>query len=126
MQLADDSTDQDLQDLEAAYAQRGGRFDVLVNAEGQIIGSVGLLPVNEHTVELRKMYLRVDARGQGHGRYLLTHAMDWARSQGFRRMVLETAAALTQAIALYRQFGFRPYAAPHLARRCDQALELEL
>jgi hypothetical protein len=33
---------------------------------------------------------------------------------------------LTEAIALYRSFGFVPFARSHMACRCDQAMALKL
>jgi hypothetical protein len=41
-------------------------------------------------------------------------------------MYLETASVLTEAIALYRRFGFSPAPRKHLASRCDQAWVLDL
>ena len=121
-----DSTDSDLFDLQASYHARGGRFDVLCDQHGQILGSVGLLPVGEHSVELRKMFLAAQARGQGHGRRLLEHALQWARAQGYVRMELETASVLVEAVALYRAYGFTPYTPAQMTCRCDQAHELQL
>jgi putative acetyltransferase len=119
-------TDADLDDLEAAYHRRGGRFDVLVTPDGAVIGSVGLYPVDPTTVELRKMYLQVSARGRGLGRRLLDHALAEARRMGFARMTLETASVLTDAVALYERYGFRPYAAAHRSSRCDASYALPL
>lgn len=122
-----DCTDSDLADIEAAYHRRGGRFGVLVDeAAGQVLGSVGLYPVDEQTVELRKMYLRRNARGRGLGRRMLEHALAEARRMGFARVTLETASVLTEAIALYRRYGFTPFDAPHCSRRCDQTYVLAL
>jgi putative acetyltransferase len=119
-------TDADLFDIEASYQRRGGRFDVLVSAAGGIVGSVGLYPVDAATVELRKMYLRKDVRGRGHGRRLLEHALAEARRLGFARVTLETAAVLVDAVALYTRFGFCPCDADHRSARCDQTFVLEL
>ena len=126
LQLSTDGSDGDLDDLVASYAHAGGCFDVLVDDAGTIVGSVGLLPLNEGLLELRKMYLHPAARGQGHGRRLLEHALTWARQHGYRQLCLETASALTEAIALYRAYGFERYTPPHLARRCDQGYRLNL
>jgi putative acetyltransferase len=120
------STDLDLADLEFHYHNRGGRFDVLENPEGQILGCVGLYPVDTHCVELRKMYLRKDARGKGLGKKLLDHAVKSAKDMGYKRVTLETAGVLKEAIKLYTKYGFQPFVAQHLARRCDQAFVLEL
>jgi putative acetyltransferase len=119
-------TDADLFDIEASYFSRGGRFDVLVNGDGKIIGTVALYPTDARTVELRKMYLHRGDRGQGHGRRLLEHALAMAKQMRIRRVTLETASVLTEAIALYTRYGFRPCASEHLSARCDQTFELIL
>ena len=121
-----DDTDADLFDIEASYFARGGRFDVLVAARVNIVGTVGLLPAAPDTVELRKMYLHRQLRGQGHGRQMLEHAIAESRRMGFGRMTLETALVLKEAVALYTRYGFRPCASDPVAARCDQVFELIL
>ena len=121
-----DGTDADLNDIETSYLRSGGCFDVLVDVPGAIVGSVGLYPIDSVTCELRKMYLSQQVRGQGQGRRLLEHALERAKEIGFRRIVLETASVLKEAIALYRRYGFRPYQATHLSQRCDGAYVLDL
>ncbi len=120
------STDLDLFDLEGAYAMKGGRFDVLVNNEGHILGTVGLLGMNENTCELRKMYLHRSVRGQGWGRQILDRAIGHARQLGFKRMTLETASVLKEAVGLYEKYGFTPFVPDHKVERCDAAYELSL
>ena len=121
-----EGTDADLRDLEGHYAARGGSFDVLVDPAGEILGCVGLLPVDATTCELRKMYLTPDVRGRGLGRCLLDHALARARELGFRRVVLETNTVLVEAIALYRSQGFSPYRAEHVSARCNETYALDL
>ena len=105
---------------------RGGAFDLLVDASGQVVGSVGLYRVSESTCELRKMYLAPEVRGCGWGSRLLEHALARAADLGYSRVVLETASVLRAAIALYERRGFRPYQPDHLAARCDTAYFLDL
>ena len=121
-----EGTDSDFADLEGVYLARGGAFDVLADDAGTIVGTVGLLPVDETTVELRKMYLAPDARGRGLGRRLLDHALARARALGFRRVTLETHTVLKTATALYRSYGFTPYTAGHVSKRCNATLALDL
>ena len=116
-------TDADLTNIEEFY--RNGWFAVL-EQNGQIIGSVGLLPVGEGTVELRKMYLRPEHRRQGIGRRMLEAALAEARELGARKVVLGTAAVLVEAVALYERFGFRKSDECHPAARCDQVWEMEI
>ena len=121
-----EGTDRDLADLDGAYLKSGGAFDVLVDEPGKIVGSVGLARLSASTCELRKMYLASSLRGQGEGRRLLLHALVRAKQLGFRRVELETASVLREAIALYVAHGFKPFTAAHLSPRCDCAYFLEL
>jgi molybdate transport system substrate-binding protein len=118
--------DNDLEDLEASYFSRGGHFDAVVAEEGHIAGCCGIYAIDAATCELRKMYLRRDARRHGVGGRLLRRALAFAKSRGFKRVELETASVLKQAIALYAGAGFRPIERKHLASRCDQAFALDL
>jgi putative acetyltransferase len=120
-----DGIDADLRDIEARYVAPGGMFDVAED-EGRIVGSVGLCRKADGVCELRKMYLARSARGQGLGKGLLEHALDRARALGFRRVELETAGVLVEAIRLYTRRGFRPVEPAHLSARCDRAFALDL
>jgi len=120
-----ETTDADLQDIEANYLQRGGLFEVIEDG-GNMLGSVGLYPINKTTCELRKMYFIPSARGLGLGKYVLERAIAGARALGFKQMVLETSSKLVAANQLYNKFGFKPMASDHLASRADQAYKLDL
>ena len=120
-----ETTDADLQDIEANYLQRGGLFEVIEDG-GNMLGSVGLYPINKTSCELRKMYFIPSARGLGLGKYVLERAIAGARALGFKQMVLETSSKLIAANRLYNKFGFKPMASDHLASRADQAYKLDL
>ncbi len=119
-------TDADLQDIEANYLQRGGLFEVIEDRDGNLLGSVGVFPIDENICELRKMYFVPEIRGLGLGRHVLQRAVNQAKELGFRRMVLETSSKLPAAQRLYVRFGFQPFAADHLAARADQSYGLDL
>jgi putative acetyltransferase len=119
-------TDSDLEDIELSYHQSGGSFTVMEDESGRIVGTVGFVPNGPGSCELRKMYLAKSSRGRGWGKVLLDHALAEAKTRGCTEATLETASVLGEAIALYERYGFRRYAAPHLARRCDTAYRLEL
>jgi putative acetyltransferase len=121
-----DGIDSDLKDIEHSYHFCGGVFDILVDDTERVTGSVGLVPVNSDTCELRKMYLARSARGRGQGRRLLDHALARASALGFTRVTLETATVLREAIALYERAGFRPCTPEHLSSRCNLAYFLDL
>ena len=57
---------------------------------------------------------------------LLEAALAEARLRNIRKVLLGTASVLEEAVALYRQTGFRPSCMHPPASRCDQVWELEL
>ncbi len=120
------ATDIDLKDIEQSYFERGGTFYVLEEADGSIIGAYGLYPVDKATCELRKMYLHGSYRGKGLGKLLLEDALSKAGQIEFKKMTLETASVLKEAISLYKSYGFVEYEPEHLSSRCDQAFILTL
>ncbi len=120
------ATDADIKNIEQSYFKRGGAFYVLEKKDGSIIGAYGLYPIDRATCELRKMYLHNSYRGKGLGKLLLEDALSKARQIGFKRITLETASVLKEAISLYKSYGFAEYQPEHMSSRCDQAFVLEL
>jgi len=57
-----ETTDADLQDIEANYLQPRGLFEVIEDGGANLLGSFGLYPINKTTCELRKMYFVPSAR----------------------------------------------------------------
>ncbi len=99
---------------------------MIEDAQANLLGSVGLFPVNKTTCELRKMYFVPSARGHGLGKYVLQYAIARARALGFKEIVLETSSKLIAANRLYTKFGFKPMNSDRLAARADQAYKLDL
>jgi len=86
---------------------RGSGGTVLIaREEGQAVGCAGLRPLGDGVVELKHFFLAREARGRGLGRKLLDGVEEVAPSLGARRILLDTAARLTEAAALYRSAGY--------------------
>ena len=86
----------------------GPRGRLLVVRDGSGIVGVGALrPVDESVAEIKRMYVRPRARGQGIGRAILERLLADARMIGYRVARLETAMFMREAHALYRSVGFR-------------------
>lgn len=119
-------TDSDLDNIDKNYLKRGGSFDVIVDAQDNILGTVGIYPVSLHICELRKMYFDKTIRGKGYGRKILERTVKEAKALGFTRMTLETASVLKAAISLYESVGFRPFTPEHHAARSDQSYYLDI
>lgn len=119
------STDKDLDSIEQNYFSNNGFFGV-VEESGTIVATVGLHKVDDDTCELRKMYSLPSQRGKGLGKAMIEFALSKAKELGYKRVVLETASPLKEAIGLYKKYGFKEYCSDHLAARCDQAFEIYL
>jgi len=86
---------------------RSGYF--VAEQDGRLLGGAGIFPtagLPSDTCELVKMYLSPAARGQGLGRRLVDHSLEFARSAGFAQVYLETMPELQQALAMYARLGF--------------------
>ena len=118
-------TDEDLSDIEAHYIRRGGVFEVLEDENGALLGSVGLYPIDAETIELRKMYFARELRGKGFGKMMLQRMIEQSRALGYKKIYLETASVLQEAVGLYEKFGFQPTDEKHTPR-CDKAYVLEI
>ena len=118
-------TDADLDDIQKHYIERGGVFEILENDKGNLLGTIGLYPLNDDTIELRKMYFAKELRGRGYGKMMLERMIGRARELGYQKIYLETASVLREAVALYEKYGFTPTVEKHTPR-CDAAYILRL
>jgi len=78
--------------------------------EGQIIGHIRLFsgkcgPKDQHVAELGILVLS-PYRGRGVGQLLMGYALDWAREQSLKKIVLSVFATNRGAINLYGRSGF--------------------
>ena len=94
--------------------------------DGNLLGTVGLFPLDNETVELRKMYFDKSLRGRGFGKKTLERMIEKSREMKFKRIYLETANVLKQAVALYEKYGFEPTTEGIHSKRCDAAYFLDL
>ena len=81
----------------------------IVESGGTVLGGCGIFPTDglpQDTCELVKMYLSSDARGKGLGKLLLQKCIVKAKENGFHKMYIETMPELTNAIAMYKKYGF--------------------
>ena len=78
----------------------------IAERDGRRLGCVFCVAEDDTTARLRLMFLEPEARGLGLGRRLLEHCLAFARTRGYRRMVLLTQDTARAACALYRSAGF--------------------
>ena len=70
------------------------------------IACAGVRKLDDHTAELKRMYVRDGYKGQGIGVQLMQRSLEIARALGYQKIRLDTLQTMTKAQALYRSFGF--------------------
>ena len=71
-----------------------------------IVGCVFLEGRNEQDAEVKRLYVRQEARGEGLGRALMEAVINAAREEGYSDLLLFTAPSTDAAQALYMDLGF--------------------
>ena len=112
-----------LGDPEGAILAKGGHI-FIAERDGAPVGCCSLMAMEDGGFEVGKMAVLEAARGLNLGHRLLEACEAAARAAGAPRLYLETNAAQTHAIALYRRFGFTDLPAqPSPYARCNVWME---
>ncbi|MGA2353209.1 MAG: GNAT family N-acetyltransferase [Terriglobales bacterium] len=119
------SFDVELKTLPGAYAPPTGRL-LLARSGDAAAGCIALRRLEAAICEMKRLYVRPEARGSGLGRMLVERLIAEARTIGYERMRLDTVgSAMQDAIALYRKMGFREIP-PYTNIPIEGALWMEL
>ena len=81
---------------------------LVAGAQGGPLGCVCLRRLDATLGEVKRLYGLPQARGRGLARRLMRAVEDQARALGYRRLNLDTHAALQTALALYQAEGWTP------------------
>ncbi len=113
-----EGVDSDLFDIVEHYKK--GIFGVIEEISTRhIVGSFALYPLTETEIELRKMYIKKEFRGQGLGKWVIDFCEAYAQREGYEAISLETASVLKEAKALYLAKGYEIVPQENHTPRCD-------
>lgn len=90
-----------------SYMPPDGRLFLAQDADGQMIGCGMLRKIGPETGELKRLYVKPDARGTGLGRHLVERRLTAAREMGLKTLLVDTLKANVEMQGLYRSLGFR-------------------
>ncbi|MEO8860456.1 MAG: GNAT family N-acetyltransferase [Ginsengibacter sp.] len=112
--------DAEMEALPGMYnEQNGGLFLAFKNDEA--VGVAGLRRFSITESEVKRMFVKEEARGFGIGKLLLQKCIETARKTGYKKIKLDTADFMQTAIKLYIDNGFVEISAyrynPHEAAR---------
>ena len=99
----------ELAHLSEEYSPPHGAF-LLAEEVGGYPGCVGVRRFEDGVGEIKRLYIKPEARGRGLGRLLAQAAIDAGRRLGYRKLRLDTLPSMRAAHALYTSLGFQPIA----------------
>jgi len=95
--------EEELRGLESKYPW----IFLATSEQGEPLGCVAIRLLEPDTAEIKRLYVRPSARGQGAGRALMLEAMEHMRSRAVRRVRLDSLPSMDAAQRLYRVLGFQ-------------------
>lgn len=80
---------------------------VLVGFENELaVGCGAIKEYDEHTMEVKRMYVVLNSRGQGIASTILRELEQWAVELNYKKCQLETGKNQPEALALYKKNGY--------------------
>jgi putative acetyltransferase len=83
---------------------------IVATLDGEPVGCGALRPMTPEAAEMKRMYVREQARCLGVGGAMVNELERLARQFGYTTLRLETGVRQPEAMALYRRLGFTPIA----------------
>ena len=96
---------QDMDNLQSHYFDNGGLFLVALDGPS-LVGSAAIRKLTKTTAELKRVWLLEAYQGQGIGFHLVKKLFDFARTQEYHFVRLQTSSYQTRAISFYKRLGF--------------------
>jgi putative acetyltransferase len=106
--------DKDLQNLYGSTQEEFDQYNIITNVNTVVLAyehnnAVGcdcFKLMDDHTVELKRMFVKTEYRGKGIGMAILKELENWAAEMEFTTIVLETGTLQPEAIQLYKKNAY--------------------
>lgn len=82
----------------------------VIEQDNEIIASYALLKLSKYEIEIKNIAVKKMEQGKGIGSFLLNDAVQKAKKQGYKTLIIGTADVALQQIAFYKKNGFEKYA----------------
>ncbi len=83
------------------------KYAVVAYIGNEAVGCGAIKQYKDTTVELKRMYVKSEYRGQNIAGQILTKLEQWAKELGFDTCILETGKRQYSAVALYPKHGYQ-------------------
>ena len=104
-------------DLQARYGEQQSFFSqfnkldhihhvIVAYENNQPIGCGAFKEYELGVAEIKRMYVKPELRGKGIAAEILSNLEEWAKDEGFKTCILETAIKQPEAIRLYEKSGY--------------------
>ncbi|XP_036036839.1 N-acetyltransferase 8-like [Onychomys torridus] len=102
----------DMADITKSYLSVSGSGFWVAESGAQVVGTVAARPVKDpplgrKQLELFRLSVSSQHRGQGIAKALVRTVLQFARDQGYSDLILETTAIQQGAVSLYEAMGFQ-------------------
>lgn len=121
----------ELGNLPVMYGPPDGAI-ILATKNGHEVGCIAIRKIEPGTGELKRMYVKPAYRGRGIARRLLELSLAESGQIGYEYLKLDTVSSMTDAIKLYKHYGFvitSPYCynplpdAVYMEKKLNESLE---
>ena len=96
--------DNDLDKIKEIYSGKGGFWIALHS--NKIVGTVAIKNLGNKIAKLKRMFVLIDYHGTGIGQKLLDYAINFAKNQGFTKIILNTHRLMGRAHRFYEKNNF--------------------
>ena len=118
--LSFQNIDAELDNPAHKYTAPEGEILVAVK-DNQVIGMVAYHRHTDERCEMKRLYVKPEARGLHLGDTLVKEILEHAKKAGHKEMVLDTIVPLKSAIGLYKKYGFEE-CAPYYNNPMDDVI----